>query len=432
MDAKGQDLTACACISRGDLAHPHQPLLPPLARAKMTDPRAKALEIFQDGVAAADPYARVQASLDLVIERPAQIIAIGKAAVRMAEAALEAYPGTPTLVVTNYENARELTGATVMAAGHPIPDANGLKAGEAVIKALSDATGPVLALISGGGSALLPAPATGISLDEKAAVNAALLSSGIEIMEMNLVRQQLSRLKGGGMLRHAAPNMVTALILSDVIGDELSAIASGPTVAPLGDKTKAKAILDHYGIWKRMPEAVKAHLLAADEDSALPSHENHLIGSNGQSVEAMRLAGDAQAISTPIEGDVTDAARQICDACEKGTTVWGGETTVVLKGDGRGGRNQELALRIALEAEARGWTDWTCLQGGSDGRDGPTDAAGGLVDSSTLQRIRDAGGNLEALLENNDSYQALALAGDLLMTDATGTNVADLGVMIRR
>jgi len=118
-------------------------------------------------------------------------------------------------------------------------------------------------------------------------------------------------------------------------------------------------------------------------------------------------------------------------SCRTGLTLWGGETTVQLKGHGRGGRNQELALRIALDAQARGWRRWTCLQGGSDGRDGPTDAAGGLVDQGTLARITAAGGDLAALLANNDSYAALALAGDLLMTGATGTNVADLGVLIR-
>ncbi len=151
----------------------------------------------------------------------------------------------------------------------------------------------------------------------------------------------------------------------------------------------------------------------------------------------MNKAGQAQCqcakphafvLPIPIEGDVADAARLICDQARSGISVWGGETTVVLRGNGRGGRNQELALRIAQEASLRGWTDWVCLQGGSDGRDGPTDAAGGLVDQHTLAKIDDA----DALLANNDSYAALAQAGDLLMTDATGTNVADLGVMIRK
>ena len=398
----------------------------------MIDPRDQVLSIFQAGVAAANPYERVKASLETNKERPTQIVAVGKAAVRMAQAALEAFPDVPALVVTNYENAVDLEGAIVMASGHPVPDANGLAAGEKVIETIRAANGPVLALISGGGSALLPAPADGISLDDKAAVNSALLASGIEITEMNLVRQQLSRLKGGGLLRHAAPHKVTALILSDVIGDELSAIASGPTVAPLGDKRQARMILERYRIWSQMPEAVQRHLALPEVPVTLPEHENHLIGSNAQSVAAMAATGGVKTLETAVEGDVSEAAKVICDGCEVGVTVWGGETTVLLKGDGRGGRNQELALRIAQEAKARGWTDWTCLQGGSDGRDGPTDAAGGLVDAGTLARIKAAGGNLEALLSNNDSYQALALSGDLLMTDATGTNVADLGVMIRR
>ena len=399
----------------------------------MADQRQVVREIFERGVTAADPYQQTSAQIDVLSEAPSQIIAVGKAALKMAEAALDAFPGVPALVVTNYENAKPLEGAKVLAAGHPVPDENGLAAGQAVIAALSNATGPVLALVSGGGSALLPAPVEGISLAEKAAVNELLLSSGMDITEMNLVRQQLSQIKGGGMLRHAAPHRVTALILSDVIGDDISAIASGPTAPPLGDTAQARALLQQNGVWDQLPEAVQAHLAQDSVVAELPEHANHLVGSNGQSVAAM-AAADAGIVTIPtaIEGDVADAGRAICDACGHGTTVWGGETTVVLQGDGRGGRNQELALRIALEAKARGWTDWTCLQGGSDGRDGPTDAAGGIVDAGTLDRIAAAGGDIVALLANNDSYKALEMAGDLLITDATGTNVADLGVMIRR
>jgi hydroxypyruvate reductase len=165
--------------------------------------------------------------------------------------------------------------------------------------------------------------------------------------------------------------------------------------------------------------------------SKLPEHQNILVGSNALSVAAMAALRPDAKVLDPVEGDVADAARIICDAVETGVTIWGGETTVQLKGTGRGGRNQELAVRIGLEAKARGWADWCCLQGGSDGRDGPTDAAGGLVDQGTLARIAAAGGNLDAMLANNDSYAALELAGDLLITDATGTNVADLGVLIR-
>lgn len=393
----------------------------------MTDHRQEVLRIFQAGVQAADPVAAVSGALDEV-ETPSLIIALGKAARLMAQAALARFVAVPCLVVTNYENATPLEGAQVLAAGHPVPDENGAAAAQAVIAALDKADGPVLALISGGGSALLPAPAAGLSLADKAGVNDLLLGSGLDIVAMNLVRQQLSDLKGGGFLRHAAPQKVTALILSDVIGDDLSAIASGPTVGPIGTAADAIRLLRGATLWEQLPAAVQTHLQAAGPPTPLPSANNRLVGSNSKSVAAMaKAAGEAHVIATPVEGDVADAARQICDQAIVGITVWGGETTVALRGDGRGGRNQELALRIALEAKARGWTDWTCLQGGSDGRDGPTDAAGGLVDQHTLGKIGDVAG----LLANNDSYAALKEAGDLLMTDATGTNVADLGVMIR-
>jgi hydroxypyruvate reductase len=390
--------------------------------------RQKLREIFDAGVIAADPFQAVAGHLDDVAQ-PALIVAVGKAARLMAKAALQRFAGVPCLVVTNYENASDLDGATVMAAGHPVPDENGAKAALSVIAALQTVQGPVLALISGGGSALLPAPAPGLTLADKAQVNAQLLASGLEINAMNLIRQQLSDLKGGGFLRHAAPQKVTALILSDVVGDDLAAIASGPTVGPLGTAAEAVTLLKDAHIWDDLPVPVAAHLMAETTPKALPNAVNILVGSNAKSVAAMAAAaGNAHVIASPVTGDVADAARFICDNAPVGTTIWGGETTVVLQGDGRGGRNQELALRIAKEAKSRGWTDWVCLQGGSDGRDGPTDAAGGMVDQDTLAKIP----NLDAVLANNDSYAALAQAGGLLMTDATGTNVADLGVMIRR
>jgi hydroxypyruvate reductase len=394
----------------------------------MDDMRAEARRIFEAGVQAADPYAAVAGALDGV-QAPALIVAVGKAAQLMAKAALERFSGVRCLVVTNYENATSLDGAKVFAAGHPVPDENGATAAQAVIAALDGAEGPVLALISGGGSALLPAPAGRLTLADKAAVNALLLASGLEITAMNLIRQQLSELKGGGFLRHAAPQPVTALILSDVIGDDLSAIASGPTAWPIGTAQDAVKILTQAGLWGRVPMAVRDHLTDAAAPMPLPAGINVLVGSNARSVAAMAdAAGQVHVISTPVEGDVADAARLICDHAGPGITVWGGETTVVLQGSGRGGRNQELALRIAQEASRRGWTDWVCLQGGSDGRDGPTDAAGGVVDQHTIEKID----GFDALLANNDSYAALAQAGDLLITDATGTNVADLGVMIRK
>ena len=389
--------------------------------------RAEARRIFAAGVAAADPYIAVRNHLDR-IDPPELILAVGKAAMRMAEAALTQFAGTKCIVVTNYENAGSLEGATVFAAGHPVPDENGVRAADAVIAALRQARGPVLALISGGGSALLPAPAGDLTLADKAAVSTALLGAGLDIGAMNLVRQQLSRLKGGGLLREAAPAPVTALILSDVIGDDLAVIASGPTVAPIGTAQEAVALLKTSGLWQTVPDAVRHHLETVREVSSPPAAHNILIGSNAMSLAAMqRAAPQAHVLPRPVTGDVAEAARTICEQARPGITLWGGETTVVLHGTGKGGRNQELGLRIAQGAAERGWNRFVCLQGGSDGRDGPTDAAGALVDDGTLARVGDA----DAYLARNDSYAALARAHDLLMTGATGTNVADLGVLIR-
>ncbi len=291
----------------------------------------------------------------------------------------------------------------------------------------------ILALISGGGSALLPAPVAGISLDEKATVNRLLLGSGAEITAMNLVRQQLSRLKGGGLVRAAAPAHVTALILSDVIGDDLRAIASGPTVAPLGNRTEARDILHAHHVWDALPASVRAHLSAPETPlPPLPPATNLLVGSNRKSVLAMAAAAPtAHVPDEPLTGDVADAAQRVA-ASGPGTTLFGGETTVVLKGRGLGGRNQELALRTALLAEAQNWpAPWVFLSAGTDGRDGPTEAAGAVVDHSSLARMRSKGIDPAERLAQNDSNPCLAASDDLLITGGTGTNVADLQVLIR-
>ncbi|SLN33597.1 Putative hydroxypyruvate reductase [Pseudoruegeria aquimaris] len=407
--------------------------------------RARAEAIFQAGVKAADPFAAVTEALsEAPVAAPGAggrtlVVAVGKAAMRMAEAAMAHVPAPrEVLVVTNYENAGVLEGAQVFAAGHPVPDEGGAKASAAVLAAL-EALGPqdrVLALISGGGSALLPAPVAGVSLADKAEVNRLLLASGADIGEMNLVRQQLSRLKGGGLSGAAAPAPVRALILSDVVGDDLRVIASGPTVAPIGTRAQAMAILKARGVWAKLPEAVREHLETLDAANAPPRADNTLVGSNAISLAAMTAAAGAEAIQhePALVGDVAKAAaRVMAEADRPGIHLFGGETTVVLKGKGLGGRNQELALRVALLAEQAGWPEgsWVFLSGGTDGRDGPCDAAGAVVDGGTLARMRAAGVEPQARLDDNDSYHALQASGDLLMTGATGTNVADLQVLIR-
>ena len=414
----------------------------------MMDLRAEAVRLFGIAVSAADPAGALQrAFLAHPVEAPSEggayiVIAVGKAAVPMAKAALDFLTGAPVraLVVTNYENARPLAGAVVMAAGHPVPDENGAAAGAAVADLLQAAgeQDRVIALISGGGSALLPAPAPGLTLADKVAVNRLLLANGFEIAEINLVRQQLSRLKGGGMLRLASPARVTGYILSDVIGDDLRAIASGPTVAPLGTREDARRLLQARGVWADVPLAVRAHLEASDEAQvSIPQASNHLIGSNRVSLAAAAAAygAGARIVSDRLVGDVGSAAAEIVAAAATlgPCLIFGGETTVTLRGTGKGGRNQELALRVAMAMPEFGpdlGRPWVFLSGGTDGRDGPTDAAGGLVDAGTVGRIRRAGGDLVGLLAANDSNRALDLAGDLLVTGATGTNVADVQILL--
>ena len=396
--------------------------------------RDQALALFHHGLGAADPDAAVRRALQAV-PRPDFIVALGKAAQVMARAALHQLGPTETLVVTNDENASDLPGATVLAASHPVPDARGAAAADRLLARLAQMQPgqQVLALISGGGSALLPAPVPGVSLADKALVNRLLLASGAEITQMNLVRQQLSRLKGGGLLRAAQPAEVTALILSDVVGDDLRAIASGPTVAPLGTRAEARAILAAHGLWRDLPAAIRAHLeSAAPPLPPLPAATNILIGSNALSVAAMAAAAPNARIATPaLTGDVADAAARVA-ASPPGITLFGGETTVVLRGPGKGGRNQELALRVALLAEAQAWPGpWVFLSAGTDGRDGPTDAAGAMVDDGSLARMRAKDIDPVARLSQKDSYPCLAASGDLLITGGTGTNVADLQVLIR-
>ena len=278
-----------------------------------------------------------------------------------------------------------------------------------------------------------------MTLGDKMAVNRLLLESGLEINAMNLIRQQLSDLKGGGFLRYAAPAPVTALILSDVIGDDLRAIASGPTVAPLGTSADAMKLLRDNGIWDHLPDRVRSYLSTKKDTAADTPAENTLIGSNRVSLAAACRAAaewDARIVDDHLTGDVQAAADKILKAAVKATAkkptalIFGGETTVKIKGDGRGGRNQELALRVARAADGLLGKHWVFLSGGTDGRDGPTDAAGGVVDPGTLNRINMAGQDVKALLANNDSYTALKSAGDLLMTGATGTNVADVQILL--
>ncbi|WP_410218690.1 glycerate kinase [Paracoccus sp. (in: a-proteobacteria)] len=406
--------------------------------------REQVLAFLETGVAAAAPGSAVSRAMPDLLRDPLDrdgcwhVIAVGKAARAMAVAALEALSGTVTghvLVVTNAGNDSALDGVRVLRAGHPEPDEDGLRAAEAVAQVLQHARPQdrVLALISGGGSAMLPAPVPGLHLDDLRRVNGLLLASGADITQVNLVRQALDGLKGGGWSRlSGAP--LCALILSDVPGDDLRVVASGPTVAPIGTPAEAAHLCRQLGIWDQLSERVQ-QAMTAPVPAAAPPAQNILVGSNTQSVAAMVAAGALDG-GVPLQGDVADCARALVavvrDAAPGQALVFGGETTVQLKGDGMGGRNQELALRFACEARAAGLQGpWAFAAMGSDGRDGPGDAAGGLVFPDTLDRIRAAGIDPADALARNDSTPTLAAADGLIMTGASGTNVADLAVFLR-
>ncbi len=430
--------------------------------------RQNAASIFQAGIAAADPYQAVKRHLvPKLLDNCAKVhlIAFGKAACAMAQAAREIIPvdmlAGRGIAVTNYENVSRIDNVDVIGAAHPLPDANGLEAAQIIADRVQNAKENelVLVLVSGGGSALIPSPAGRITLQEKIAATDLLLASGADINQINCVRKHLSQLKGGGLARMAVPAHLHALILSDVLGDDLSAIASGPTVADNTTYADAIEVFKAKGIWEQAPINVRQHLelgkLGQIAETPKPGDEvfdntgHTLIGSNTLSVNAMlqaarnlgyaaelysdHLCGEARTMGAALVARCVEQRSKASPQSKPLALLAGGETTVALKGNGRGGRNQEMALAFALAAEQQDLTgNWVFLSGGTDGLDGPTDAAGGIVDRDTIKRMTQAGVNPVKLLENNDSYIALKTSDDLVITGATGTNVADLQIVLIR
>ena len=419
--------------------------------------RKDAKDFFRAGIEAVEPRAAVLAALQQRNLPPPKgrlfLIAVGKAACAMTQGARDylqqegfAKP-YHCLVITNRENLIQMERCETLPAGHPIPDTDGERAAKRLLALLQETERDdlVLTLISGGGSAMLPCPPEGISLQDEIKLNETLLASGMPIEDTNLIRQQFSRLKGGGMAREAAPAQVLTLLLSDVPGDDPRIIASGLTAAPLDTPKEADEWTRRYRIWASLPDAMRENLQARlEETPTAPNNaENIIIGSNSILVDAISKAAKARYQTYVIKEWVTGEVGEVADhliwqtirmpsSSKPIALCCGGETSVKLSGTGKGGRNQELALRFAMRAETleRFPAPWVFLSGGSDGRDGPTDAAGSLVDSETLTRMRKAGISPEALLANNDSYHALEASGDLLITGATGTNVADAQIFL--
>lgn len=343
-------------------------------------------------------------------------------------------------------------------AGHPVPDEAGRRAADEV-EALANSLGPddlLLLLVSGGASALLPAPAEGLTLDDKARTTAALLRAGATIAELNAVRKHLSRLKGGGLVRAAAPARVASLALSDVVGDDPSTIASGLAAPDPTTYDTALEVLERKGVRERVPAAVSRHLEAGarGERPETPKPGDPLfrrvafnvVGSNRLSVaaaarEARRQGFRPLVLTTRLEGEAGEVARALAamlrECVEEGRPavppvclLVGGETTVTVKGAGRGGRNQELVL-AAAEPLAGFPVAAVIASLATDGIDGNSDAAGGVADDRTFARARELGlAPASAFLDENDSWSFLGPLGDLIITGPTGTNVMDLTTLV--
>lgn len=433
--------------------------------------RRDAAQVVAAAVAAVDPAAAVRRAVrrrgpllriggriyDLRRIRRIFIIGGGKAGAPMA-AALEALLEdhlTAGLLSVKYGHTLPLRRVELVEAGHPLPDAAGEAAAERMLTMARGAGRGdlVICLISGGGSALLPAPVDGVSLEQKMHLTELLLRSGATIQEMNVVRKHLSRLKGGRLAEAARAAQVAVLILSDVVGDALDAIASGPAVADPTTFGDALEIIRRYGLAPRVPAAALDYLErgARGEVPETPKPGNPffdrvhtvVIGSNEH---ASRAAAQAAALrgyhtlllTTYLEGEAREAARVMASVARgvqeaalpvapPACIVAGGETTVTVRGGGKGGRCQEFALAAALAI--RGRPHVLVAAFGTDGTDGPTDAAGAVADGTTVDRAQAAGLNPARALDANDAYPVFSALGDLIITGPTNTNVNDLYLM---
>jgi hydroxypyruvate reductase len=419
-------------------------------------------EILSAGLDAADPEeavrrcVRIEGNAVVAGDRRFEaervfVLAAGKAAGAMARAAEELFGERIAggLIVTKYGHEASSEKLEIIFAAHPEPDEKSVEAArraEELARSLGEGD-LLLALISGGASALLADPAPPIELADLKRLTGALLRSGANISEINAVRKHISVLKGGGLVKLAAPAPTLALLLSDVVGDAPSAIASGLTAPDPTTLDDARRVLERYGI--EPPESVAEHLKNAPEtpkpgDPVFEKVLNLICGSGRHAAEAAvakarELGYEPMLLSTSITGDASGIASVyaavIREVLESGNplpppcaVISGGEATVTVRGDGVGGPNQEFALALAVELD--GIEGWAALAADTDGNDGPTDAAGGLVDGATADAVRSGGTDPEEALANNDAYAALETGGALLVTGPTGTNVNDLRVAL--
>jgi hydroxypyruvate reductase len=392
-------------------------------------------------------------AIELPSTRRILVLGAGKASAGMARA-MEAILGDRIdegLVITADGYGTGTQRIEIVEAGHPMADARGVAATRrlACLAASAGAEDLIIVLLSGGGSALLCIPRFPVTLAELVETNTLLLRSGLPIHVLNVVRKHLSEVKGGQLAALAHPATIVSLILSDVPGDRLDAIASGPTVPDPTSHAEAIRILQSHGLWARLPSTVQGLLRSGQRETIKPQDQrmrdvtNVLVGTGRDAAAAAAGLGKERGFrsvlaSSTLRGEARDVGRAlgaIARRLRAGTGIVGppawltfaGETTVTVRGKGRGGRNQEVALAAA--AEIAGMDGVVIASVGTDGRDGPTDAAGAVVDGGTVARLRRAGGDPAAALRDNDSYEALRASGALLTTGPTGTNVADLVVV---
>ena len=405
--------------------------------------------IISESIQAVLPDVAVRRALtEHPIAGPVTVFAIGKAAWRMARAAGEVLGDRVRagIVITKYGHSEgPIDHMTVFEAGHPVPDENGVHAAQEAVR-LADSLGTqdeVVFLVSGGGSALFELPLDGVTLADIAALTKQLLACGADIVEINTLRKHLSAVKGGRFAQRCAPAHVLAIVLSDVLGDPLDAIASGPAYPDSSTCADVQAIISRYHL------DVPAHLCAAlaQETPKQLGNAEHVITGNVRALcdAAMQTAGrlgyapllltttlncearDAGALLASIAREIRASGQPVSAPC---AVILGGETVVHLRGKGKGGRNQELALSAARGID--GLADTLIFSLGSDGTDGPTDAAGGIVTGEFAAACRQKGLSIENCLENNDAYTLLGEMGALIHTGPTGTNVNDVTVLLCR
>ncbi len=417
----------------------------------MQDPSAFLRSLFDAGVAAADPLKCVPQYLPEPPKGRTVVIGAGKASAAMARAVEDSWQGDLSgLVVTRYGFSVPCERIEIIEASHPVPDAAGREAAGRIVE-LAKSLGPddlCIAVISGGASAVLTYPAEGLTLEDKQELNRELLRSGANIVEMNCIRKHLSAIKGGRLAQAIAPARLVTLLISDVPGDIPGVIGSGPTVPDDTTFAEARALIEKYGI--KPPQAVMEHLIRAEQETPKtgdPIFANSELIMAGRPIASLEAAAEAAKsagvrpilLGDDLEGETrnvaADHAEMARQMIKNGDTkdgpcviLSGGETTVSIKGNGRGGPNGEYALAMAIEMQ--GDPHVHALSGDTDGIDGSEDNAGAVIDPGTLDRGRAKGLDAAEFLENNDSYGFFEQAGGLLMTGPTCTNVNDLRAVL--